>query len=294
MPMLRAKLRHLVYGLPPYDPSVEQAVTPPLECGLCRMADFDEPWCKRHMQIICGPHTRFRSLVHHKYWELASCIQAFKERGMLQPGKTDLVFGVGREPLPSIFAARGCHIIATDQPPEGAHDWTSTGQHSANLDQLWRREYVSEEVFRQRVTFRPVDMNAIPHDLHDAADFMWSLCALEHLGSIENGIRFVVNSLRCVKPGGWVFHTTEFNVGDEVRTLEAPNLCAFRRGDIEEMVRRVQQAGGTVLPRNYSIGSHLYDWHVSAPPYPPRAPGLKVRVGDFVLTCIRLIIQRRA
>jgi hypothetical protein len=294
MPMVRAKLRHLIYGLPPYDPAAEHAVTPPLECGLSRMADFDEPWCKRHMQIICGPHTRFRSLVHRKYWEIASCMQALEERGMLVPGKTGLVFGVGREPLPSIFAARGCRIIATDQAPEGAEDWTATGQHASALDQLWRREYVSKEDFHQRVSFRAVDMNQIPEDLHDTADFVWSLCSLEHLGSLENGIRFVVDSLRCIKPGGWGVYTAEFNVSDEVRTIEAANLCAFRRSDIEELVRRVEEAGGTVLPRDYSIGGHAYDWYISAPPYPPRKPGLKVRLGEFVLTCIRLIIQRRA
>lgn len=292
--MVRAKLRHLIYGLPPYDPAAEQAVTPPLECALARMEDFDEPWCHKQMQLICGPHTRFSSLVNRKLWEVASCLQAFEERGMLAPGKTGLVFGVGRERLPSLFAARGCRIVATDQASDKTGDWTGTGQHCSALEQLWLREYLSAEHFYERVSFRPVDMNDIPADLHESADFLWSLCSLEHLGSLENGIRFVVNSLRCLKPGGWAFHTTEYNLSDEYRTIERPNLCVFRRSDIEEMVRRVEEAGGTVLPRDYSIGAHPYDWQLSAPPHPRLKPNLRLRLAGVVMTSIRLIIQRRA
>lgn len=289
----RGRLRHLIYGLPPYDPSSEHAVTPPLQSGLARMSDFEQPWCRRHMQVMCGPQTRLMSLFHRKFWEIASCTQALDERGMLVPGMTGLTFGVGREPLPSVFAARGCRIIATDQAPEGATDWAKGGQHCSALEQLWLPAYLSADDFHERVTFRAVDMNAIPEDLHESADFVWSLCSMEHLGSLEHGTHFVLNSLRCLKPGGWAFYTTEFNVSDEVHTLEAPNLSLYRRCDIEDMVRRVEEAGGDVLPRDYSIGAHPYDWQVAAPPYPRRKPHVKVSTGGFVVTCVRLIIQRR-
>ena len=45
---------------------------------------------------------------------------------------------------------------------------------------------------------------AIDTDCHGQFDFVWSACAFEHLGSILNGLEFVVNSVKCLKPGGVV------------------------------------------------------------------------------------------
>jgi hypothetical protein len=48
-------------------------------------------------------------------------IRALDERACLQPGKTGLGFGVGREALVAYFARRGCQILATDlATPEAA------------------------------------------------------------------------------------------------------------------------------------------------------------------------------
>jgi SAM-dependent methyltransferase len=291
---VRAKLRHLMYGLPPIDPSAETAVTAPLECALARMEDFDQPWCHKQMQLVCGPHTRFTSLVSRKLWEMVSCIQALEERGMLAPGKTGLVFGVGRERLPSLFASRGCKIVATDQASDETGDWTTTGQHCSALDQLWLREYLSAEDFKECVTFRPVDMNAIPDDLYESADFIWSLCSLEHLGSLENGIRFVEESLRCLRPGGWAFHTTEFNLSNERQTIERENLSVYRRCDIERMAASVEQAGGTMLPRDYSIGAHPGDWRLSESSQSKLQSNLRSTLAGVVMCPIRIVIQRTA
>ena len=41
------------------------------------------------------------------------------------------------------------------------------------------------------VSLRHVDMNHVPADLAGRFDIVWSACALEHLGSIANGLRFM-------------------------------------------------------------------------------------------------------
>lgn len=52
--------------------------------------------------------------LHRKYWEWVYITQSLWENGYLKPGNKGLVFGVGVEPLPSLFASMGCEILATD------------------------------------------------------------------------------------------------------------------------------------------------------------------------------------
>ena len=44
---------------------------------------------------------------------------------------------------------------------------------------------------------------------------------------------FVINSMRVLKPGGVAVHTTEFNLSSNDDTIEARDLCVYRRRDIE-------------------------------------------------------------
>jgi hypothetical protein len=49
-----------------------------------------------------------------KQWEFVYILQSLQLAGMLQPGKTGLGFGCGREPLAGLLAQHGCTILATD------------------------------------------------------------------------------------------------------------------------------------------------------------------------------------
>jgi 2-polyprenyl-3-methyl-5-hydroxy-6-metoxy-1,4-benzoquinol methylase len=68
--------------------------------------------------------------------------------------------------------------------------------------------------FKARVSYRTLDMNFIPDDLHGKFDFVWSTCSVEHVGSILLGQRFIINTLNLLKPGGIAIHTVEFNLSD--------------------------------------------------------------------------------
>ena len=133
-------------------------------------------------------------------------------------------------------------------------------------------------------------MNAIPADLRDF-DFVWSSCALEHLGSLEAGINFVINSTKCLRRGGVAVHTTEFNLSSNKETYEGSGVVLFRKRDIEEMIARLESAGCSVAPLNLTIGERVEDGFVDLPPY-KSTPHLKLALYGFLTTSVGLIITR--
>ena len=135
-------------------------------------------------------------------------------------------------------------------------------------------------------------MNRISADLVDF-DFLWSSCAFEHLGSLQNGLRFVREAMRCLKPGGVAVHTTEFNLSSNFRTIESPGLVLYRKCDILELIRTLERAGYEVSALNLNPGSRELDCYVDRPPYSSE-PHLKLMLDRFVFTSLGLIIRRGA
>jgi len=188
---------------------------------VCRYADFRAPWYKEQelsllIRRVMADHSAARfDFVNRKFWEWCAIAQALDERALLRAGKTGLGFAVGREPLAAHFAARGVRVLATDLAPEMSEPgWLATNQHAASKQALFQPLLVHPDVFDQRVTFQPADMRTLD-GLQPGYDFLWSSCALEHLGTLRAGVDFIVRSARLLKPGGVAVHTTEFNVGSD-------------------------------------------------------------------------------
>jgi SAM-dependent methyltransferase len=205
-----------------------------------------------------------------------------------------LGFAVGEEPLASLFASRGCEILATDLAPDTADPlsarWLTSGQHLAGYGLLNKRGVATADDMA-RVRMRYVDMRHIPADL-TGFDFLWSSCSLEHLGTIELGMKFVEDSVQCLRPGGVAVHTTEFNVMSNERTIQAGPDVLFRRRDIEQIVRRVKRLGCTVEPRDYSPGDAPNDRYIALPPYPGR-PHLKLDYAGYTITSMGFILTKK-
>jgi len=259
--------------------------------SVCTQAQFMTPeyvyWCGRLGE---------RPVWHRKQWEYYFICQALWERGMLRPGRAGCGFGVGREPLPALFAALDCTVVATDAPASAAIEahWRQTGQHATSLADLSAPGVAPDERVRANVTFRTVDMRRIPADLA-GFDFVWSTCALEHLGSIERGIEFVERACRCLAPGGVAVHTTEFNVASDDATLDAGPIVLFRRRDLAEMERRVAAAGCRLAPLSLEPGHGLLDGLVALPPFEggyADAPVLRLEVDRHVTTSLGLIVEK--
>ncbi|HET9034514.1 MAG TPA: DUF4214 domain-containing protein [Dokdonella sp.] len=265
--------------------------TPPdspirLTCSPCTMEAIDSPvfrfWANQLKDLPGRPH--------RKLWEWCFIAQALYERNVLRKGSRGLGFAVGQEPLTALFASRGCTVVATDldQHLANREGWVEGNQHAAGLEQLNMRGICPEETLRNNVSFRSVDMREIPTDLR-GFDFLWSSCALEHLGSLENGVDFVESAMKCLVPGGIAVHTTELNCDSNDETIEKGHDVIYRQRDLLRLVKTLEQRGHRVSPMNFSLGKTESDLYVDEVPY-KGMPHIRLRIGKFSSTSFGLIV----
>ena len=229
-----------------------------------------------------------------KQWEFVYIAQALYERGLLAPGRRGLAFGVGREPLPALFASFGVAVVATDQSLEGAvrAGWVNSSEHSADLGALNDRGICTDRMFSDLVSFAELDMNAIDAKFDGQFDFCWSACSLEHLGSLAHGLDFIKNSMRTLKPGGVAIHTTEFNLSSNDSTLESQDLSLYRRCDIDRLIEELKALGHKPSPVDYANGEGFAETVVDLPPYGRGEPHVRLRIGEYDCTSIGVIAVR--
>jgi len=255
-------------------------------CQLVTAAQFREPEYAR-----CAAALRLPLVLHRKQWEFAVTLQALDAAGLLRPGARGLGFGVGAEPLPAAFAALGCEVVLTDLDPEEARrrGWSETP--ATDLSAYNRDGVCDQELFARRARWTAVDMNAVPEDLRRGEfDFVWSSCALEHLGSLESGARFVLSSLECLRPGGMAVHTTEYNASSNRFTYDHAPTVLFRERDVEALLAACREAGAAATFTPFS-GDEPADRHVDPPPH-TGLPHLKLRLGRFVSTSVSLVLRK--
>ena len=261
--------------------------------------DFFSGWFRDICALL-----KIEPILHRKLWEFAYTIGCLSHYGKLQSGSRALGFGCGKEPLPSFLASRGISVLATDLEPSSlvAKGWIDTAQHASSRAVLWRPELVERPDFDARVSLRHVDMNEIPPDLDGGFDFCWSICALEHLGSIEKGLKFIRNSLDTLRPGGIAVHTTEFNCFSDSETIQNGPTVLFRRKDLGEVYQRLMDEGFELPSLTFAAGDTPIDWFVDLPPYrwqpeyfdPAVAPALHLKVGveGFPSTCFGIVVRK--
>ena len=186
-------------------------------------------------------------------------------------------------------------LTATDLDPNSAHEagWAETNQYSSKLVDLNERGICTDSALRAQVTLRNVDMNRIPEDLScESFDFTWSACAFEHLGSIELGLQFVENSLKCLKPGGIAVHTSELNVSSNDDTLTSGGTVLFRKRDFEALAERLR-AQGHEIDLNFHLGTQEFDRFYDVPPY-SEFTHLKLELNRYLTTSYGLVIRKNS
>lgn len=278
--------------------------TPPRFVGLggkpSTQADMESDWAATWLAALQIP-----LIFHRKIWEYVYLLQALHDADLLREGLRGAGFGCGREPIASYLASLGVRLTVTDLPTEDMAQagWAQTNQHAGDRDQAFFEHLVGYEAFDALVEFRAVDMNAIPDDLR-GYDFCWSLCALEHLGSIDHGLAFVENAMATLKPGGVAIHTTEFNFLDDTRTIAEGDTVLFLRRHFEELSRRLTEAGHSVSPLDFFVGDQPLDRFIDVPPYPndyshamrsqwgEESSHLKLMVGRYACTSFGIIARR--
>jgi hypothetical protein len=174
---------------------------------------------------------------------------------------------VGTERLPALFASMGVDITATDQDftTQKAKHWQQY-ELAENTNSLNKLKIASAKDFQEHVSFRPVDMTNIPKALNDGYDFLWSNCALGHLGSIPEGLRFITESTKCLKPGGYAVHTTEVNVLSNNKTVDSGDTVIFRPKDFFKLSKMLAEAGCEMEPVILDFGTTKDDLRVTMHP----------------------------
>lgn len=268
----------------------------PLGSKICASNDWSSAWlpywaAQMHMQPA----------LHRKIWEFAFIAQVLDERDMLRTGRRGLGFGCGKEPLASLFASKGCSVLATDLSSDDmrSRSWAHGDQHAHSIDTVWMSSLCSESIAANNLRFMPVDMNDVPESLTGGFDFCWSACALEHLGSIENGLRFMRESVRTLVPGGVAVHTTELNLEDG-RTLDNHPTVLFQQRHFDRLASELAAQNVQLAPLVRSPEDPFLDSYVDTPPYPdPSSVGgtlsmlhLRLMVASFRTTSVGLVLTK--
>ncbi len=258
-------------------------------------------WCS---QIKATP------LYHRKLWEFAFLLQGLFEHGLLCEGSEGIGFGCGREPLASYFASKRISATVTDLDPKkvAGLGWAETGQHTSAKDDAFYPDIVSRDLFDRYVHHRYIDMNNLPV-VEKRFDFCWSICALEHLGSIQKGLDFLENSLSVLRPGGIAIHTTEFNYLSQDDSIDNWPTVLYLRKHFENLVKKLAAAGHQPLGPDFDVGKGVLDRFIDVPPYAFGEGGwlsmeqwgdvnqsahLKLAIDGFACTCFGLIIIKGA
>ena len=253
-------------------------------CGYGQFLDPDFLRWVREMGLSFEPH--------RKVWENAFIAQVASHAGVLHAGLSAMGFGCGQEPLPSLFANYGMNVLASDQPQQGtAAIWAETGEHAESVQSLFHSNIVTQEIFEERVRFRPIDMLDIPDDLAPV-DLVWSACTIEHLGTPALGLEFILKSLELLRPGGVAVHTTEFDLIEREVSLDLGHCAIYQRKELLDFLDSLDPALFETSINFWVPMEYPADNLVSRPPYSPEEPHLKLILGPTITTSVGLVIKR--
>jgi hypothetical protein len=232
--------------------------------------------------------------LHSKQFQFYAIMdRAFSiKKGSGSQSITAIGFGVGKEPIPSALVSLGYKVVATDYF-EGniAKEWRSTGQQLEKLLDLNQRKIVSNETFLDCCTLLNIDMNSIPSSLHESFDFVWSSCALGHIGSYKKGLDFVLNSLKLLKPGGWAVHTTEIDKSNSTERFESPNLNFYKLSDLEEALDNAERLGFTPLRIKEKSWDGISEKYIMSEPWEDK-PHIRIEIFGREINSVVIQIQR--
>jgi len=165
-----------------------------------------------------------------------------------------------------------------------------------DLTGLSRRHLISDDDLASRVTLCNVDMNDVPADI-GTFDVIWSSCVIEHLGSPERGLDFVLESCRLLTPGGLAVHTTELELTRRESTADYGHCAVYRLQDLRDFATRLADVGCTstfnfTVPMDTPEDRWISLLIVEGESAPPDVAHLKLALGESVTTSFGLLIRR--
>lgn len=227
-----------------------------------------------------------RTALHRKDWEFAAVARLVR----LEHPERVLVLAAGRERLVSWLAAQNVTVVATDQRAEGARAWVHSNQHSSTREDLYHPDLVSWEQFAAHVTHEELDMTVdpVPEHLRSAFDLVYSLCAVEHVGTLERSKAIPVRFMASLRSGGLALHTTEFTLSSLDSTVMYGDPVIWRRQDVERVLDALIHEGHEVEPPCWDAGPAIVD----TPPFSPQREHVHLRLLEHTVTSYALIARR--
>lgn len=142
-------------------------------------------------------------------------------------------------------------------------------------------------------------MTSIPSKFDEQFDFCWSVCAFEHLGTLQNGLEFVRQATRTLKPGGVAVHTTEYSVEDG-ETIDNWATVLYQKRHFATLATMVEEAGCSLVDIDFDAGREFFDAYVDVPPFPHEStwnaamqpPHIKLSIDGFPATSIAIIVEK--
>ncbi|CAO4840538.1 MAG: hypothetical protein CNLJKLNK_00265 [Holosporales bacterium] len=260
-----------------------------LTSKLCTQKDIESDWYK----IWCARLELF-PLYHRKPWEFAFIMQVLFDQNCLISGGSALGFGCGEEPIPALLCSYGINVIATDCPPDLLQSgWAESGQYTGSIEKLIKPAILSKEIMEKHCVIEYADMNNIPEKYKQKnMNIVWSACALEHLGSIENGINFIINTLSCLKVGGVSVHTTEYSLTDDY--VDNWPTVTFTKNHLDRLKSLIDKDLFCCFDFDLSQGDGILDKFIDIPPYSTGVESVHLRLSLDGIPCtsIGIIILR--
>ena len=257
-----------------------------METANCISQDFLDPQFSKFCARIGHPAS-----LHRKLWEYGFVAHHLQDALALRSGAKGVGFGVGAEPLSSLYASMGCQILATDAPRGlGSEGHSLRNQSGRSRGDIFHPTVVDGDTFDRNVLFKSSDMNHIDDSICNF-DFCWSVDCLGYLGSIEDGFKFIERSVaNVVKVGGISVHTGQLNVSSHDQAIDAAGLSLYSALDIERLIERLERRGHKCARLPIEPGASFVDYLVDVPPFGD--VHLKWRTGEFVCTSFGLVVTR--
>lgn len=237
---------------------------------------------------------------HRKQWEYVFLLKILDETLLSEApiGKKAIGFAVGLEPTVAYLASQNVTVTATDlaQDHPNAKQWNASNQlMGTSLKELNDRDIATQHQMDTYVAQENIDMNYVERSSawnhRGSFDLVWSICAVEHVGSIRQGLEFMIKSLELLKPGGIAVHTTEFNLKSTLETSDHTTTVQYRKRDIDALYECSINMGYEVHRPCYDIGNGTYVNQVDMPPY-QHNPHLLLEFNGYVGTCFGIAIHK--
>lgn len=213
--------------------------------------DFQSEWYKKWKANLDLPDGFVR-----KWWEIAYVMETLDSHGVIKKGCRGVGFGVGSESLTSQIADLGPKLTATDLCGQ---DWSHINSGFGGLSS------------HQRIETRVVDMNWIDGESgkatveNESYDFSYSICSMDHCGTVWWTKRFLLNQMNCLRVGGIATHTGEYTI-----SLGLPRVGGtvwLDWADILDICNMLLQLGHEPAPIDWNIGNSVEDHQVDPHPH---------------------------